>query len=269
MIRNQSLYLCHLGFLHLPPAKFVRVACAAGFSSVGLRTKRAAPGGIEYNYDPHHADTAHLVSILDETNSSILYIETFDLKRKTDVQDALPMLEFGQAVGATRLSVSGGDTDFEIVAEKLAELVEIAKPHGISVDLEFMPFHCVKSLSDAIEVVCGYGPTGGHILLDMLHIVRSGTAPLEISQMDPELIGSFQICDGPKEKPATAEALIEEARGNRLLPGFGEFPIKEAMRSLPASVPIGAEVPRPSCSASSDLSACSEIYSATINSLSR
>ena len=43
------------------------------------------------------------------------------------------MMETGAAIGASRLTVGGGDTeDFSVVAEKLAEMAELAQPYRAS-----------------------------------------------------------------------------------------------------------------------------------------
>ena len=57
------------------------------------------------------------------------------------------MLETGAAIGASRLTVGGDSADFSAVADKLAEMAELALPYGIAVDLEFMPFRPVQSLA--------------------------------------------------------------------------------------------------------------------------
>ena len=56
------------------------------------------------------------------------------------------------------------------------------------------------------------------------------------------MIGTFQICDAPKEPPPP-EGLVTEARTRRLLPGAGGLPLGPLMEALPAGVPLGVEVP--------------------------
>jgi sugar phosphate isomerase/epimerase len=56
------------------------------------------------------------------------------------------------------------------------------------------------------------------------------------------LIGSVQLCDAPLASPPPS-AIIDEARGNRLLPGEGELPLRELLAVLPEDVPLSAEVP--------------------------
>ena len=261
---TSGISLAHLGFLDVEPATFVRIAAQAGFSSVGLRTGRSAPGGVEYAYKPGSPQIRGLKDAIAETGTSVLYVETIGLGRATDMREAIPMLEMGQDIGASRMSVSGDDEDFRIVAEKLAALVELSKPYGIEIDLEFMPFRAVKSLPDAIEAVSHYGETGGFVLLDMLHMMRSGSTLEQLAALDPALIGCFQLCDGPVQRPTTTDGLIAEAREGRMLPGEGMFPLAESLALLPADTLMMAEVPlRSFLPDRSTLDLCRDIYAAT------
>jgi sugar phosphate isomerase/epimerase len=82
------------------------------------------------------------------------------------------------------------------------------------------------------------------ILLDVLHFMRSDGTLHEIRRIPPEWLTFLQICDGPAAKPPL-EHLAEEARGARLFPGEGAFPIREILAELPRDLPIEIEVPHP------------------------
>ena len=61
--------------------------------------------------------------------------------------------------------------------------------------------------------------------------------------MPPQFIRSAQLCDAPSRRPATNEAIIQEARSGRLPPGNGELPLRELLAALPQDSAIGVEVP--------------------------
>ncbi len=69
-----------------------------------------------------------------------------------------------------------------------------------------------------------------HILVDALHVFRSGTPPQEFAALDPALLGPLQLCDAPATPPAD---LIAEARTRRLLPGAGELALPALIDALP------------------------------------
>lgn len=55
------------------------------------------------------------------------------------------------------------------------------------------------------------------------------------------LIGYAQLCDAPMI--STAGSYMQEAMFARLVPGTGEFPLREWIAALPADLEIGLEVP--------------------------
>lgn len=238
---DAPISIAHLCELDVAPPRLMELAARAGIDSVGFRTRPAAPGGPEYPLATSREQT-EIRSLTKATGVSVLYIELISLDEELRVADCRPMLEIGAAIGATRLTVAGDSPDFDVVAEKLAEVADLARPLGIAVDLEFMPFRAVKSLSDADDIVRRAGRPNAHILVDALHVFRSSSALETLSGIDKALIGTFQLCDAPLAAPP-ADKLVVEARTRRLLPGDGGLPLWPLIEALPAVVPIGVEVP--------------------------
>jgi sugar phosphate isomerase/epimerase len=235
------LSIAHLSELEVKPPDLIELSAKAGFSSVGLRVAPAVPGGINY---PLRApgEVADMRRRMKATGVTVLYVELISLSRATRVADCKPMLETGEALGATRLAVAGDDEDFAIVAERMAELCDLAKGHGISVDLEFMPFRAVRSLTDAAKVVRLAKRPNAHILLDALHFYRSNSTVAELTKIEPAMMGTFQICDAPRAAPPP-DGLAAEARVRRLLPGHGGLDLWTLIDALPPGIPFGVETP--------------------------
>lgn len=235
------LSLAHLSELNVPPLELVELAARAGFASIGLRTSPASPGGLEYPLRTA-AEQIEMRRRLAANGVSVLEVEMVPLSEEMHVADYRPMLEAGAAIGASRLTVGGDSADFSVVAEKLAEMCELAQPYGIAVDLEFMPFRPVQSLGHAVDVLKRANHPNAHILVDALHVFRSNSAIEQFAAIDPAMIGPFQICDAPAAPPAPEE-LVMEARTRRLLPGYGELALSSLIDALPPGVPFGVEVP--------------------------
>jgi len=233
------LSLAHLSELDVPPLELVELAARAGFASIGLRVSPASPGGIEYPLRTA-GERAEMRRRLAANGVSVLEVEMVPLSQATRVEDYRPVLETGAAIGASRLTVGGDSADFSVVAEKLAEMCELAQPYGIAVDLEFMPFRPVRSLADAVDVLKRARQPNARILIDALHVFRSKSAIEQLVNIDPAMIGPFQICDAPATPPSD---LVAEARTHRLLPGHGELPLSTLIDALPAGTPFGIEVP--------------------------
>jgi sugar phosphate isomerase/epimerase len=233
------LSLAHLSELDVPPLELVELAARAGFASIGLRTSPASPGGVEYPLRSA-AEQAEMRRRLSTNGISVLEVEMVPLSEKTRVADYRPMLETGAAIGASRLTVGGDSADFSAVADKLAEMCELAHPYGIAVDLEFMPFRPVRSLGDAVDVLKRANHPNAHILIDALHVFRSNSALAQFADIDPAMLGPFQLCDAPATPPAD---LLAEARTRRLLPGHGELALSKLIDALPSDTKFGVEVP--------------------------
>jgi sugar phosphate isomerase/epimerase len=235
------LSLAHLSELDVPPLELVELAARAGFASIGLRTAPASPGGVVYPLTTETEQT-EMRRRLAANGLKVLEVEVVPLSSTTRVADYRAMLETGAAIGASRLTVVGDSADFAAVADKLAEMAELALPYRIAVDLEFMPFRPVQSLAHAVDVVTRAGHPNAHILIDALHVFRSGTSPQEFAGVDPAMLGPIQLCDAPAQAPPP-DGLMVEARTRRLLPGDGELPLAALIDALPSDIRFGVEVP--------------------------
>lgn len=234
------LSLAHLSELDVPPLELVALAARAGFASIGLRTSPASLGGVVYPLQAA-GEQAEMRKRLSDNGVSVLEVEMVPLTATLRAADYRPMMETGAAIGASRLTVGGGDTDdFLIIAEKLAAMAEQAQRYGLAVDLEFMPFRPVKTLSDALAVVNRANHPNAHILIDVLHVFRSKSDIQLFKTIDPKLLGPVQLCDGPAKAP---DDLVAEARTRRLLPGAGELDLSALLDALPDGLAHGVEVP--------------------------
>jgi sugar phosphate isomerase/epimerase len=234
------LSLAHLSELDVPPLALVELAARAGFASIGLRTSPASPGGVVYPLSTA-AEQAAMRKRLADCGMMIAEVEMVPLTAALRATDYKPMMEVGAAIGATRLTVGGGDTeDFSVIAEKLAAMAEQAQSCGLAVDLEFMPFRPVKTLSDAIDVVKRANRANTHILIDVLHVFRSRSNIELFNSIKPTLLGPVQLCDAPAQPP---DDLVAEARTRRLVPGQGELDLAALIEELPFGLAYGIEVP--------------------------
>ena len=53
----------------------------------------------------------------------------------------------------------------------------------------------------------------------------------------------MQFCDVPERIPPTMDAILAEARSERLFPGEGELDLVGLLRMLPRDIPLSVEVP--------------------------
>ncbi|HEX3732556.1 MAG TPA: TIM barrel protein [Mycobacteriales bacterium] len=239
---KRPISLAHLTVIELAPPSTVAVAAEAGYDMVDLRLGRAVPTDTEYplGNSPLIRETARRLS---DTGLRVFDVEIVWIQKPFRVADFEPMFEAAAYLGAQRIKVGAKESDETVVADSLAEICQFIAPFGLTADLEFMPFNGIRTLQQAARVVelAEHGNAG--ILIDTLHLNRSGGHPSEISAFDPALFGYVQLCDAPAMSPPNLKAITREARTGRLFPGEGGLPLVDVLRALPAGIPVSLELP--------------------------
>ena len=133
------------------------------------------------------------------------------------------------------------DADRSRTAERFATLAaHSATAQGPRIAVEFMVFSEVPTLGAALDVVAQTGSDTVGILVDALHLSRSGGTPAEVAGVDPALLPYLQLCDAPAD--AAHDDLLHEARHLRLLPGDGALPLAALLDAAPDDAPLSLEV---------------------------
>jgi sugar phosphate isomerase/epimerase len=234
--------LSHLMVLQSAPPRAVEIAALTGYSRLGLRLLPTGPGGVAY---PLMTDTAMMRETkarLAQTGIRVFDIESVRLDASTNVPDYLPFLEAGGELGAQTVIVASFDPDPSRTSDNLAALCEMAARFGLMVHLEFVPWSTVRTPSDARRVVEMSGQANARVLLDALHLDRSGGAAVDLAGLAGAM-DYFHLCDAPRVHGGGEDDLIRTARFDRLLPGDGEIDLRSIILAAPADAVIGVEVP--------------------------
>ncbi|CAN7626364.1 Sugar phosphate isomerase/epimerase [Rhizobium tibeticum] len=238
-----SLGVAHFSAIDVEPAKFVSMAAAAGFSSIGLRLHPAFPGAPYYDL-PAGSDAARDVKArLNGEGISLYDIEFVVIGPDFNPAALTSMLEAASALGARRLSVCGDDPDRERLVANFAALCDLAATFGMGVDLENMGWRTVASFHDSLSIVQESNRDNAGALVDALHFFRNGGQTKDVSAAPQGMIKSIQLCDARGPAPRTADQMVSEARTGRFAPGLGELPVASLMRVLPAGAAVSVEVP--------------------------
>jgi sugar phosphate isomerase/epimerase len=242
-----ELSLAALSLIQHPPLEAVRAAGLAGFTSVGLRLAAIPGSGVDNDLLGNTAHRRELRRALDDAGLRLLDAEIF----RFSPADGVPtpegaMLEAASELGARFVGVVSYEPDLGRAADLLARLAASAEDHGLSCLVEFMGFSGIKSLDEARSVVDRSGADNAYILVDTLHVARTGTAIDDLSRLDPRYVPMAQICDaergGVEPDPVKARA---EAVTARVPPGAGVLPLTDVIRALPPDIPLSVEVPCP------------------------
>ena len=240
-----KLAVAHLTALELAPPEWVRQAARAGFDAVGLRLNPTSAGAIAYPSVTGSAAHLALRRILADEGVSVHDVEFIPLLPGIDVASYAPMFDAAADLGACCVTVSGDDPDAGRLAANLAALCELAAQYGLRVDLEFMRWRHVGTLNQARLAVERAGSPNLAILVDALHLARSGGRPDDIRALPADRVRAVQLCDASQHEPIGDDATILEARTGRLPPGHGVLPLGELLDALPAATALGVEMPMP------------------------
>lgn len=237
------LGLAHFTVLEVPPPELISLAARIGYAAVGLRLYPAFPGAPFYEIPPGSDAMREMRRRMDGEGVSVYDIEFVTLDEGLVPSALTPMLESAGELGAKRLSICGDDPDRSRLVARFAELCDLAAGFRMGVDLECMAWRRVASLPDAVSVVEAAGKANGGALVDALHLSRTGGTPADLRGVPTQRIRSAQLCDAPAGRPASTEAIIQEARSGRLPPGKGELPLCDLLAALPDDVTLSVEVP--------------------------
>lgn len=216
--RGLTLSLAAATILDIAPPEQVTCAARAGFPAVGLR------------FDPT-GDTSALVREtrhrLDDVGVRVLDIEVVRLLPRGGDAPALRLLEIGAALDARHLLLVSHDVPSRTV-ERFERICERAADLGLRVALEFMAFTSVRTLDDAVAVVEAAGHPAGCVLVDALHLERTGGTPADLTRVPINRLPYVQLADAIRRgRDDDAERCAQEARHGRLMPGDGALPITD------------------------------------------
>jgi sugar phosphate isomerase/epimerase len=235
---SRALSLAALTVLEAGPVETIRIAAATGYSHVGLRPVAATPTEKHWPMLRDKTLAADINAALADENIGVLDVEILRLTPQIDWDEVQATVDFAQSLGAARVLVADNDPDPIRSRDSLARMGAIAAPAGVTMTLEFMPWTHAPNLAAARERVQGL--QGVAMLVDAFHLVRSGGKMEDVARGDP-LISYLQLCDIAGPIPAM-DAILQEARADRLFPGEGEVDLVTLLRRLP-DLPISLEVP--------------------------
>ncbi len=234
------LSLDHLTVIDATPLELIDAAAAGAFDAVGLRivTPLAAKEAFPVIGQPEVLRA--LKTRMAATGIKIGLVESIWLGADVDPDALEPAMATGAELGAHHALVAGNDADEARLVDNLGRLAGIAKVHGLEIAFEFMPFTQVRNLTQALRIKEQVAAPNLRLLIDALHVSRSGADMRALPKLDSAVVGYVHLCDAPATPP---EGLRDEARLDRLYPGEGALPLDDFLDAVPPDVPIGVEAP--------------------------
>ena len=241
----RSLTVAHLT-IGGTPLQNIEAAANAGFGAVGLRIcgRRAGdPFPTPILGTPQAA--RELRTRASDLGIRLSNVSGYQFYPDVTLEQVAPVVEATAELGMPIVVANGFDRDLDRFTDLFARYCELAKASGIRVALEFLPYSGVRNLAAALRVVEQSGMANAGLLLDSLHLERSGGSPADIEAVPASRIVFAQLCDAlPWRGEKTDEALLAEARGARQPAGTGILPLFDYLDALPAGCEIEYEVAR-------------------------
>ena len=240
---TRALSLAYLTSHRCTALQAVLTAAQAGYGFVGVRLRPNAPGAPFQALLEDPAAQRETRAALRDTGVGIFDLEIIRIGEAFDAGTWDAMLALGQTLGARAVLVAGDDPDVARLADRYAQVCERVARHGMTADLEFMPWTAVPDARSALNLIerAGRPPNAG-ILVDALHVGRSHTTVDDIRAIPRELLHYAQICDGQAGTGFSVEQMIHTARCERLLPGEGTVDLHGLFAALPNDLPVSVEV---------------------------
>jgi len=227
----------------LDPPATVDVAAACGCDHIGLRLLAGQPGSDLLPIMTDRALRRATRQRLDDSGLTVLDANTARLVPATSVSAFRPFFEVAAELGARHALATADDADGDRLADRLAELCDLAAEYDMTVQLEFVPWMRVASLVDAGGMVQRAGRPNLGIAIDALHFDRSHGRLQDIAALPAAWFAYMHLCDAPAGWAPDKAALLHTAVKERLFPGEGGIDLVGLLRALPTNIPLALEIP--------------------------
>jgi sugar phosphate isomerase/epimerase len=234
-----------LSVFGMPPVEFVNLAADLGcqYISTGM-TGFPLPqlGQQEFSLKDDPALRREILAAMDDTGVSIALGDGMLILPGADIADRASDLDTLAELRVPRVNSVSLDPDLARTFDQLAKLAELAAERGMETTTEPAPGTTVDKLTTALAALKHVDRADFRLLIDTMHLVRSGFGAADIAALEPGSIGYAQLSDTTLSP--RIDNYMQEATFERLVPGEGELPLLDILRALPPDVVIGLEVPR-------------------------
>lgn len=244
-----EISLAQLGMNDAGPVALIEAAAAAGFGSVGLPLRSGALKKLKFEIVDDPAMVTSIERACRATGIGIFDVESLVLGHEPPDDALRRTFETAARIGASRMSCLGyepaigpGRMVEEQTAERFAALCAVAAEFDLLIGIEFMLFRSIRTLGDAAALITASRAPNARIILDALHVQRSGATVADVAALPAGIVSHLQLCDAAAAAPLP-EHLVDEARSERLLPGEGVIPLLGLIAALPAGTPLSLEIP--------------------------
>ncbi len=216
------------------PEDVVYAAADAGFNAAGIWCDLTS-----WNSQR----SARVSKALADTGLCALDLEVVWLKPGESIDAHNAMIEIALDLDVRNILCVSSESDIARTKKRFEHLCKKAEGGNLRVVLEFLAFTEIKSLRQSLEVVQDVAHPAGGILVDALHLQRTGASVQDLRAVDPALMPYIQLCDADAQpQDSSFEGLLEDALYLRQLPGDGDLPLNDLLAQLDPQLPLSLEV---------------------------
>ncbi len=234
-----------LSVFGMPPVELVELAADLGCAhiSMGLSRFPLDPYGHRpWSLRDDPGLRRDLTAALSDRGVTISLGEGFAVRQGVDVRDFARDIELMCELGLKRFNTVALDPNLDRCLEQFSRFVEMIGAIKGQATLEFAPGLTIADLPAALAAIETVGQPHFRLLIDTMHLIRSGSSAEDLAALDPRLIGYVQLSDAPLV-PNIAD-YMQEATFARMVPGTGELPLRDILAMLPRDVIVSQEVPQ-------------------------
>lgn len=235
----RKLCLDHLTAADVTPRELVELASKHQCPYVSLMVE-PYKGLVKHDLKNDTAERRAVIEGCREHGVEVDTLEVLFLEADTEVASFLPALRAGALLGCKHVVTLTTDADFDRLASNYRTLCGMAKDHGMSVLIEPVRTSTMPNLRTAAGFIENYD-IDARVALDALHFFRARCSLEELNTYR-SWVGRVQLCDGTATVADNKE-YFKEAAFRRLMPGKGEWPLREFVSALSPDIVIGIEIP--------------------------
>lgn len=240
---KRKFSLAYLTVLGCPPPEMIYIAARTGYDFVSLRPIfMGLPGEPDFSFSKNNGLLRQTKIALADTGIRLLDIELAKIYDGVDVKNYLPAMESAAELGGKHILSSIWSDDKHFALERFLELCELAKPFGLTVELEFVPIASVNNLDGALNVLHEAKQDNAGLMIDVHHFHRSGDKLRDLDQVPTEWFRFLHLCDATKEIPSSIEEMTRILREERLYLGEGGIDVASIVDRIP-DIPCSIELP--------------------------
>ena len=187
-----------LSVFGLPPVEYVGLAADFGcrFVTVFLHPVASVPLGYPpFSLADDGALRKEMLAAMTDRGVTVSLGDGFLVLPGAEMGSFRSDLDILAELGAPRINVVSLDGDLHRTFDQFAALAELAAQRDIETLIEPVPGLTIGDLPTGLAALDHIARPDVRLLLDAMHLVRSGSGPRDLAAVDPRRIGYAQLCD--------------------------------------------------------------------------